>query len=438
MNNQLAAHFRSAYFAFLGAAALSLLLGLRLQAQENDSPAQVIARNNWEAIYYRISATSSAPNLLDMLQTMAEEVDQAALASSYALMLKDQIHSYITNRAAEPVYTQQILSFLLDKVAELTPSLANENAEIISTIGLNLLPELDYNMVMGKANYALGCLGASNFGKDILKHLEKINYIMGAAGNDIVGSRDLLGLSYAALDSMDALMQLKVPGTFSVLFQINYGPFPQNVRNRAAQFIKNLQQQNALAIEEEFIQFTVGASTLTELELISQNLGNAELMFNTETYNKINLALLKRINESIWPSSLISQNVKATILLKSMKDLLASGAKGLQEEVSEQLIQSIFNANSANIKLLALEMLGTLATPNSIAFLQQEIRHINAMQHSAAINYAEERTLRQLVYALGISGDSSPETRLALQEVAITPYPAIIRRFAEKTLAKIS
>ena len=434
--NHLSTHFRAAYFAF--GVVFSLLLGLRLQAQENDSPAKTVARNSWEAIYYRISTASSAPSLLDMLQTMEGETDQAALASSYALMLKDQIHSYIPNRAAEPIYTQQILSFLLDKVAELSSSLANEQAEVSSAIGLNLLPELDYNIVMGKASYVLGRLDASNFGAEILKHLEKINYIMAATNDGAQGSYNLLGLSYAALGSMDALMQLKVPGTFSVLFKINYGPFPQNVRNKAAQFIKNLQEQDALANQEEFIKFTAQTSSLPELELISQNLGNTELMFSTEAQNKINLALLKRVNKSIWPSSLTSQNIKATILLKSMEDFLASGAEGLQEEVSEQLIQSTFNESGANIKLLALEVLGNLGTPGSVAFLQQEIRRINVLQHSSAITYLEERVLRQLVYALTISGDSSAETRLALQEVAITPYPAIIRRFAEEALAKIS
>ena len=427
-----AAFFRFVFLAF------GLLMGLKAQetAPNNSANSRAVARNSWESLYYR--TTSSASSLLDILQTMHAEKDQAALASSYALMLKDQIRSYIFNRAEDPIYTQQILVFLLDKVAELASTLAGEQPELASTIGLSLLPELDYNIVMGKANYVLGRLGASNFGEEILKRLEKINYIMATSGHNVVGSHNHLGLSYAALGSMDALMQLQVPGTFSLLFQIHYGPFPQNVRTQAAKFIKRLQERDALAVEQEFIEFTAGTSSLSDLESISHNIRNSELMFSIDSQNKINLALLNRINHSVWPSLLGQTNIKATILLKSMKELLASGASGMQEPVSEQLIQSFVKTDSVNVKLLALEVLGTLAAQNSIPFLQQEILRINVLQRSAAINYTEERILRQLVYALGISGDSSPETRLALQEVAITPYPAVIRRFAEATLAKIS
>ncbi|WGK70037.1 hypothetical protein P0082_04030 [Candidatus Haliotispira prima] len=393
-----------------------------------------VAKNAWEEIYFRIAGTFSPASLLELLKSMELESDQAGLASSYVLILKDQIYSYADRHVRDPIHTEQILSLLLDKVAEETETVTQENPEIANVIALALIPDLDYNIVMGKANYALGRLGAEDFSEDIARRLEDVNNIMTTNGDG-----DSYGLNYSAAGCLDALAELEAPGSFAVLFQVKYGPFSKIVRDKASRLMKMLRKDHPEAVEQGFASFIMRTPNLVHLSTIIHSIGDEELGFSSEVGNKVNLALLTRMNESRWSiPPLDSKNIEAEILRKTINNFLDKGAEGLEEETSEQLKQSYLDSDNINVKLLVLQAIGKLRTENGIRFLQDEIVRLNAVQRSDSINYADVRILRQLMYSLLVSKNSGTETVTVLRDVSVTSYPAIIRQIALDILADIS
>ena len=121
-----------------------------LTAQDTGAPptnatAKPTARNAWEDIYLRVEGSIPTPILLELLKSMELEKDQEGLASSYALILKDQTYVYPIRYKEDPVYAEKIFSILLDKIAEHAEIVAKENPEIINTIALSLIPDLGYD-----------------------------------------------------------------------------------------------------------------------------------------------------------------------------------------------------------------------------------------------------------------------------------------------------
>ncbi len=403
-----------------------------LSAQENSAAiskgttGKPVARNAWEEIYYRIASAFSPSNLIELLKSMALESDQAGLASSYAIMLKDQIYLYTTHKIKDPIYTEQVLLLLLDKITELADDVTQENPEIANVIALTLLPSLNYDAVMGSANFALGRLGASEFSNNIIRQLEEINSII-----TMDNGEDQLDLIYSALGCLNALAEFKDPAAYPVLFQVKHGPFARSVRNKADELMKELQKQDKAGIEEQFLNYTMKTPNLSYLNAIIDGINSGDYSFSDATIGKLNLALLTRMNESTWlvpPSG--GENIKSEVLRKTIDKLLTQGSDGSEPEATEQLRQTYFDSDNMNIKLLALQVIGRLKTPEGIAFLQDEISKINMQQRSGSINYTDERILRQLMYSLHVSKDTSPETMAALRDVSLAPYSWAIRQVA--------
>ena len=362
---------------------LSLSAALLAQETSVNSAAQLgdetpVARNAWEETYLRISVSFSAPSLFELLKSMDLESDQAGLASSYAVILKDQIYSYKTRYREDPIYTERILGLLLDKVVQQAEAFNKEKSEIANIIGFSLIPSLPYNSVMGKANHALGRLEADSFSESIVNRLEDVNNIMAINDNS-----DHTGLYYSALGCLDALTELQTPSAYPVVFQVAHGPFSGIVRNRAMSLLRILEKKFPEEVQEGFAALVKMSLGLDELLLFASRLNNDGLEFKGPEAANINLLLLTHVNGSTWTAALAdSSSIKTEILRRVIENVLKNGAEGLVAETSEQLKQSYLNSDNMNVKFSTLKAINKLNSEKYIDFLRDEIEHLNLAERS--------------------------------------------------------
>ncbi len=391
-----------------------------------------VARNAWEEIYFRINDPLSTKSVVELLKSMELEKDQAGLASSYVIILQDQIYSFRSRYQEEPIFTRQIVNFLLDKISEQSEIVMQEHPEIANMIGLLLIPELQYGAVMGKSISALGHLKAKNFSDDIIRYLEEINNIMSISDK----RADKLAFDYAATGCLNALTEFKTPSAFTVLLQVSNGPFQQAVRNQAASLMRLLKKEFPEEVKKHFLDFVQSSKNLELLDIVINSMNANKFNFDKMTSQELNLALLAHMNRATWVTD--NQGLEAEILRKTIDNILANGTDGMEKEASEQLKQSYLNTDSMNVQLLALQGIGQLNSKNGIQFLQGEIDRLNIQQRAVAITSSEQRILRQLLYSLYVSKDSSEDTIKVLRDVTMTPYPSVIHKIATDILSNIS
>ena len=219
-------------------------------------------------------------------------------------------------------------------------------------------------------------------------------------------------LNYAAAGCIEALIELKPPASFPVLFQVKYGSFSQVVRNRATYLMELLEQESAENVKENVVQFIQNQPKLSKLHTMIKSVYNGEFSFNPETVRQINLALLTRLNGSLFANN--SPNMENEVIRRTIANILAQGAEGIEAEASEQLKQSYLDTNNIDIKLSALEAIGKIRSMEGIKFLQGEVARLNILQHSVSIGPQDQRILRQLLYSLLISKDSSEQTSFCI------------------------
>ena len=397
---------------------LSRLTVLAAQDSDIGAATKPITQNIWQEIYFRIADSFSASSVLELLKSMELEEDQVGLSSSYVVILKDQIDSYRAHYQKDPIHTEALIGFLLDKMAQQAETVAQENPEIANVIDISLIPDLSYNAIMGKANYALGRLGAKYLSESIIKRLKDINDMRSNSS----------GLSDSAIGCLEALAEFQTPAAFPVLFQVQHGALSAAVRHKAMFLMEQLQEQYSDEVQKHLVAFVMNSANLSELNMVINSMFGAAMEINLE----INLALLTRLNQSTWPVA-ASTDIKDKILHKAIDNILEniSGkgaekrAKGMEQKTLEQLQLSYWDSNNMDIKLLALQAIGQLE--KGAEFLQGELTRLNHLHHrSELLSFSDEKILRQLLYLL--AEDSSERSTAVLRQVSRALYPAAIHQ----------
>lgn len=376
-----------------------------------------IFSNDRVEVWSRMYRRAFTPKLKYSVMLSIVELNDRSLIPLLEEILSDDIIANLNNERTI-IEDKEFIDLTKLVVKELGELKARDSAELVYQIYQNI----DDPLLRADCLVAIGDMRATEFVDDIVYILETKNLtpIEGISSDTEAESK----ISYGAISALDRFRDIR---GYSPVFFASLGWYNDRVKNYADKVLKTIVENPIEAL----------IPILKEGDFSSKEKAIVEVdKCNASPEDKITAARegLKQGHDNVQGS--VQEGMKLTSLRKKSILILYKNKSNSPED-AYYLNQSLKNGADPEEQIYAIRTLSLNGSDEAIDLLIKALQEFNDRNLSGVgISYSEEDLVRELIVALGDSGNS--KVKAVLTEVQFSNYTNTIIRKANEALKKLN